>query len=80
MGEVSTLYVIRHGQASFGAADYDRLTEIGVEQAGLLGLHLAGKARDLGEGIALAARTIDSGAARKALDSMVAITNEKHSA
>lgn len=44
------------------------------------GLHLAGKARDLREGIALAARTIDSGAARQALDKMVAITNEKHAA
>ncbi len=42
------------------------------------GLHLAGKATDLGEGIDLAARAIDSGAARQALDKMVAITNEEH--
>jgi anthranilate phosphoribosyltransferase len=44
------------------------------------GLHVAGKARDLSEGIALAARTIDSGAARQALDKMIAITNEKPAA
>jgi broad specificity phosphatase PhoE len=37
---VSTLLVIRHGQASFGTPDYDRLTELGVEQARLLGEHL----------------------------------------
>jgi anthranilate phosphoribosyltransferase len=44
------------------------------------GLHVAGKARDLGEGMALAAQTIDSGAARQTLAKMVAITNEKHAA
>jgi broad specificity phosphatase PhoE len=38
---VSTLLVIRHGQASFGAADYDKLTPLGIEQATRLGLHLA---------------------------------------
>jgi len=38
---MSTLLVIRHGQASFGAADYDNLTALGVEQAGLLGQKLA---------------------------------------
>ncbi len=38
---VSTLYVIRHGQASFGAADYDKLTDLGVEQARHLGAYLA---------------------------------------
>jgi broad specificity phosphatase PhoE len=38
---VSTLLVVRHGQAAFGAADYDNLTPLGVEQATRLGLHLA---------------------------------------
>jgi len=42
---VSTLILIRHGQASFGAADYDVLSDRGVEQARILGQHLA--ARDL---------------------------------
>jgi broad specificity phosphatase PhoE len=34
---VSTLLVVRHGQASFGTADYDRLTPLGVTQAEHLG-------------------------------------------
>jgi broad specificity phosphatase PhoE len=38
---MSTLYVIRHGQASYGQADYDRLSPLGEEQARLLGAHLA---------------------------------------
>lgn len=31
------LYLVRHGQASFGAEDYDRLSALGATQAGLLG-------------------------------------------
>jgi len=38
---MSTLLVIRHGQASFGQKDYDNLTPVGVEQAQLLGRWLA---------------------------------------
>ena len=34
MGQV---YLVRHGQASFGAADYDQLSPTGVEQARVLG-------------------------------------------
>jgi broad specificity phosphatase PhoE len=34
---MSTLYLIRHGQASYGQADYDRLSPRGEEQARLLG-------------------------------------------
>ena len=34
---MSTLYVIRHGQASFGKADYDELTPLGVDQSRRLG-------------------------------------------
>ncbi|MGH8455630.1 MAG: histidine phosphatase family protein [Stenotrophobium sp.] len=34
MGQI---YLVRHGQASFGAKDYDRLSELGAEQARLLG-------------------------------------------
>nr|WP_199772672.1 histidine phosphatase family protein [Pseudomonas fluorescens] len=33
--------MIRHGQASFGADDYDVLSPVGVEQAQVLGRHLA---------------------------------------
>lgn len=36
MGEI---FLVRHGQASFGAADYDRLSERGRRQAHLLGAH-----------------------------------------
>lgn len=36
------VYLLRHGQASFGAEDYDQLSELGVEQAGLLGRALKG--------------------------------------
>ena len=34
---MSTLYLIRHGQASYGEADYDRLSPRGVEQARAIG-------------------------------------------
>ena len=37
------IFLIRHGQASFGSADYDRLSSTGEEQARLLGLHLKGR-------------------------------------
>jgi broad specificity phosphatase PhoE len=38
---VSTLHLIRHGQASFGAEDYDVLSARGVEQARALGRYFA---------------------------------------
>ncbi|HJV74342.1 MAG TPA: phosphoglycerate mutase family protein, partial [Noviherbaspirillum sp.] len=34
MGQI---YLVRHGQASFGSANYDQLSELGLEQARLLG-------------------------------------------
>src|ERR1700722_684508 len=37
MGEI---YLIRHGQASFGAADYDQLSPLGAEQSRQLGAWL----------------------------------------
>lgn len=36
---MSTLYIVRHGQASFGAADYDQLSELGQRQSVRLGQH-----------------------------------------
>lgn len=33
---MSELYLVRHGQASFGADDYDNLSEVGHEQAAIL--------------------------------------------
>lgn len=38
---MSTLWLIRHAQASFGASDYDVLSELGVRQSRLLGDWLA---------------------------------------
>ncbi|WDE09863.1 histidine phosphatase family protein [Thalassomonas haliotis] len=36
---MAALYLIRHGQASFGQADYDHLSDKGFKQAQLLGEH-----------------------------------------
>jgi broad specificity phosphatase PhoE len=44
---MSSLYLIRHGQASFGAADYDRLSELGLSQARQLGSHFAARGVEL---------------------------------
>jgi broad specificity phosphatase PhoE len=37
---MGAIYLVRHGQASFGAADYDALSETGVRQARVLGAAL----------------------------------------
>jgi len=44
---VGTVYLVRHGQASFGAEDYDRLSDRGVAQARRLGQSF--KASGLGD-------------------------------
>ena len=36
------ILLVRHGQASFGADDYDVLSPVGEEQAGVVGRHLDG--------------------------------------
>ena len=36
---MSTLYMIRHGQASFGKEDYDKLSDGGLRQARILAHH-----------------------------------------
>lgn len=38
---MGSIYLIRHGQASFGAEDYDVLSSLGERQSTLLGSHLA---------------------------------------
>ncbi|HDS1736295.1 histidine phosphatase family protein [Pseudomonas sp. BP8] len=38
---MGSIYLIRHGQASFGADDYDVLSPVGVRQSQALGDHLA---------------------------------------
>jgi len=37
---MGTIYMIRHGQASFGSGDYDRLSQKGIIQARVLAEHL----------------------------------------
>jgi len=39
MQAMGSLYLVRHGQASFGAADYDQLSATGHEQCRLLGAY-----------------------------------------
>jgi broad specificity phosphatase PhoE len=41
MHRMGTLYLVRHGQASFGAADYDQLSELGSRQCRALGAYFA---------------------------------------
>jgi len=38
---MSELFLIRHGQASFGADNYDQLSELGYQQSRLLGAYFA---------------------------------------
>lgn len=40
---MTTLYLVRHGQASFAAANYDRLSELGHRQSAWLGEHFAAR-------------------------------------
>ncbi len=40
---MGTLYLVRHGQASFGADDYDHLSELGQRQSVRLGEYFAGR-------------------------------------
>ena len=40
---MGTLYLVRHGQASFGAEDYDKLSELGHRQSMRLGEYFAHK-------------------------------------
>lgn len=41
MARMGTLYLVRHGQASFGADDYDNLSELGHKQSVRLGEYFA---------------------------------------
>ena len=37
---MGAIYLVRHGQASFGKADYDKLSDKGRKQSEILGVHL----------------------------------------
>jgi broad specificity phosphatase PhoE len=43
IGSMGTLYLVRHGQASFGAADYDQLSALGTRQCHALGQWFAAR-------------------------------------
>jgi broad specificity phosphatase PhoE len=43
MASMGTLYFVRHGQASFGAADYDQLSDLGQRQCERLGQWFAAR-------------------------------------
>lgn len=43
MRAMGTLYLVRHGQASFGAVDYDQLSALGVQQCAALGQWFAAR-------------------------------------
>ena len=43
---MSVLYLVRHGQASFGTDDYDRLSDLGKEQSRITGRFLAAQGID----------------------------------
>jgi broad specificity phosphatase PhoE len=43
MRTMGTLYLVRHGQASFGAADYDQLSTLGTRQCEALGQWFAAR-------------------------------------
>jgi len=38
---MGAIYLVRHGQASFGKANYDELSDVGVQQSEILGKYLA---------------------------------------
>lgn len=40
---MTTLYLVRHGQASFAAENYDKLSELGQQQSTWLGEHFAAR-------------------------------------
>jgi broad specificity phosphatase PhoE len=42
---MGTLYLVRHGQASFGADNYDQLSDLGARQCHQLGRYFASKGR-----------------------------------
>ena len=44
---MSTLLVVRHGQASYGSADYDQLSRLGERQSARLGQFLANRDRNI---------------------------------
>ena len=62
---MGTLHLVRHGQASFGADDYDQLSPLGVQQCQRLGEHLRNRG--------LAVQACYSGTLRRQIQSLEAM-------
>ena len=48
---MSVIYLIRHGQASFGTDNYDQLSALGREQSAILGSYFAARTNLRPEGL-----------------------------
>ena len=59
------IYLIRHGQASFGAENYDALSDAGWEQSRILGRHLLGRRGRCRLAVNIAGQVLQTGLARK---------------
>ena len=64
---MGTVYLVRHGQASFGAADYDQLSELGTRQCHALGEWMAARG--------LQFEAVLRGTLRRHVQSLAAIAN-----
>lgn len=65
---MGTLYLVRHGQASFGAEDYDRLSDLGQRQCAQLGSWMQGRG--------LAFEAVLRGSLRRHRESLEALAGE----
>ena len=65
---MGTLYLVRHGQASFGAEDYDRLSDLGRRQCAQLGSWMKGRG--------LAFEAVLRGSLRRHRESLEALAGE----
>jgi broad specificity phosphatase PhoE len=63
---MGTLYLVRHGQASFGSADYDRLSALGARQCRRLGEHLRARG--------IAPQAVYTGTLRRHAQSLAALS------
>ena len=64
---MGTLYLVRHGQASFGSDNYDQLSDLGQRQCHQLGRYFASKGRRFG--------TVITGTLQRQIQSQQAIAD-----
>src|SRR6476661_4944942 len=68
----STIYLVRHGQASATSRDYDVLSELGVQQSQRLGAYLAGEQRVI--------EVLVSGPRKRQIDTALHLCQAAHAA